>query len=75
MLLNEVEKNSRGKILSINTDDKSLKERLRSFGVKINSTVLVKEFSANRSTMSILVGKTVLALREEEAKKIEIEVE
>ena len=70
----ELKKHTKAKIKSIQSD-KDLKNRLKSFGVKIGTEIVVKDFALNKSTMSILVGKTVLALRNEEAEKIEVEDE
>jgi len=72
MLLNELKKGEEATIIRIEAE-KSLKDRLRSFGVMRGETLLVKGCSLGKQTMEIEVGGTLLALRAEEAKKIEVE--
>lgn len=72
MLLTDIRKGDRAEIVNIHAD-KALKERLSSFGVMRGEELLVKGCSLARKTMEIEVGSTLIALREEEAAKIEIE--
>lgn len=72
MLLIEIKKGDRAKILNIQAD-KALKDRLNSFGVMRGEILLVKRCSLAKQTMEIEVGSTLIALRADEAKKIEIE--
>jgi len=53
--------------------DGELKQRLFSFGLRKGSPIQVKALSMAKSTMEIEVGTTLLALRFEEAKRIEVE--
>ncbi len=53
--------------------DKALKERLASFGVIRGEHLEVKGCSIGRQTIEIDVGGTLIALRAEEAEKIEVE--
>lgn len=71
MLLIEIKKGDRAKILNIQAD-KALKDRLNSFGVMRGEILLVKRCSLAKQTMEIEVGSTLIALRADEAKKIEI---
>lgn len=49
-----------------------LKERFFSFGVRRGATLKVKAFSLAGSTIEIEVGGTMIALRNEEAKSIKV---
>jgi len=53
--------------------DKALKDRLTSFGVMKGETILIKGCSLAKQTMEIEVGSTLIALRKDEAEKIEVE--
>lgn len=53
--------------------DGELKQRFCSFGLRKNSNIKVKAFSLNKSTIEVEVGTGMIALRFEEAKKIEVE--
>ncbi len=72
MTIYDLSINEKGRILSFDTDE-DLKNRLHSFGVKRGSTILIKNIAPKKSTISIVIGKTVLALRDEEARKIQVE--
>ncbi|RXJ90243.1 iron transporter [Arcobacter sp. CECT 8983] len=72
MYLNELAKNECGKIISISCTDK-LKARLNSFGITRNSEVLVIEQTLSKNTIEIKVNNTKIALRNSEAKYIEVE--
>ena len=72
MRLHELHKNDRGKIIQIHAD-KALKDRLNSFGVMRGEELTVKGCSLAKQTMEIEVGGTHIALRAEEAEKIEVE--
>lgn len=67
-----MKKGEEAKITRIDAE-KSLKDRLRSFGVMRGETVRVKGCSLGKQTIEIEVGGTLLALRSQEAQKIEIE--
>jgi len=53
--------------------DKALKDRLTSFGVMRGETLTIKGCSLGKQTMEIEVGSTLIALRADEAKRIEVE--
>jgi ferrous iron transport protein A len=72
MRLNELHKGDRAEIIRIHAD-KALKDRLNSFGVMRGEELTVKGCSIGKQTMEIEVGSTLLALRAEEAEKIEVE--
>jgi len=72
MKLTELTKGDRAEIIKINAD-KTLKDRLNSFGVMRGEELTVKGCSIAKQTMEIEVGSTLIALRAEEAEKIEIE--
>ena len=72
MVLTDIRKGDKAEIVKINAD-KALKDRLTSFGVMRGEVLLVKGCSLARKTMEIEVGSTLIALRAEEAEKIEIE--
>ena len=72
MLLSSLQKNKKSIIKKINADDE-LKQRLSSFGVTVGSEVEVVECSLGKNTIKIVCEETAIALRLEEAKKIEVE--
>ncbi|HIQ47123.1 MAG TPA: ferrous iron transport protein A [Sulfurovum sp.] len=71
MVLTDIRKGDKAEIIKIHAD-KALKDRLTSFGVMRGEILLVKGCSLARKTMEIEVGSTLIALREDEAEKIEI---
>ena len=71
MVLSELRKGDRAEIVRINAD-KVLKNRLHSFGIMRGEHLLVKGCSLARQTMEIEIEGTLIALREEEAAKIEV---
>ena len=71
MVLSELHKGDKAEIININAD-KALKDRLTSFGVMRGETLVIKGCSLARQTMEIEVGSTHIALRAEEASKIEV---
>mgnify|MGYP002634478164 CR=1 FL=1 len=73
MLLTEIRKGDKAEILKIHAD-KALKDRLNSFGVMRGEILTVKGCSLAKQTMEIEVGSTLIALRADEAKKIEIKL-
>lgn len=72
MNLTELTKGDRAEILKISAD-KALKDRLTSFGVMKGEELLIKGCSLAKQTIEIEVGSTLIALRKDEAEKIEIE--
>lgn len=67
----DLEKNSIATIKKLHAEDE-LKSRLISLGIARGTEIKVLECAPAKQTMQILVGHTKLALRESEAKKIEI---
>jgi len=71
MVLTDIRKGDKAEIVKIHAD-KALKDRLVSFGVMRGETLFVKGCSLAKQTMEIEVGSTLIALRADEAEKIEI---
>lgn len=71
MKLTELTKDDRAEIVKIHAD-KPLKDRLSSFGVMRGEELTVKGCSIAKQTMEIEVGSTLIALRADEAEKIEV---
>ena len=72
MNLTELKKGNRATIVKIDAP-KELKARLNSFGVMKNEELTVKGCSLAKQTMEIEIGSTLIALRANEAKLIEVE--
>lgn len=72
MKLTELTKGDRAEIVKIHAD-KALRDRFNSFGIIRGEELLVKGCSIAKQTMEIEVGGTLIALRKEEAEKIEVE--
>ena len=73
MNLTQLEKGQKATIVKI-IADKALKERFNSFGVMRGEELCIKGCSLGKQTIEIEVGSTLLALRSEEAKLIEVEI-
>ena len=71
MRLSELKKGDRAIIIKIDTSE-SLKQRLVSFGVARGSELSIEACSIGRQTVEILVDDTLIGLRREEAKDIEV---
>ncbi|HIP17739.1 MAG TPA: ferrous iron transport protein A [Sulfurovum sp.] len=72
MKLSELTKGNKAEIIKINAD-KALRDRFSSFGVMRGEELLVKGCSLAKQTMEIEVGSTLIAVRADEAEKIEVE--
>jgi len=72
MHLIDLEKGNRASILKIHAE-KALRDRLTSFGVMRGEELTVKGCSLGKQTIEIEVGSTLIALRADEAKLIEVE--
>jgi len=72
MKLIDLQKGNRAMIVKIDAD-KALKDRLNAFGVMRGEELTVKGCSLGKQTMEIEVGSTLIALRKDEAEKIEVE--
>jgi len=71
MNLTELKKGNRAEILNISAD-KALKDRLTSFGVMKGEELLLRGCSLAKQTIEIEVGSTLIALRRDEAVKIDV---
>lgn len=71
MNLAELKKGERAEILKV-TADRALKDRLTSFGVMKGEEIFIKGCSLAKQTIEIEVGSTLIALRRDEAEKIEV---
>jgi len=72
MKLSELHKGDRATIVKINTNE-DLKSRLLSFGVARGSQLSVEACSLGKQTMEIMVDDTLIGLRVDEAKNIDVE--
>lgn len=73
MVLSDIRKGDKAEIVKIHAD-KALKDRLTSFGVMRGEILHVKGCSLAKQTMEIEVGSTLIAMRADEADKIEIKL-
>lgn len=73
MNLIELTKGNKAEILKI-TADKALKDRLTSFGIMKGEELIIKGCSLAKQTMEIEVGSTLIALRRDEAEKIDVKI-
>jgi ferrous iron transport protein A len=71
MSLVDLKKNQKAIIKSINASPE-LKQRLLSLGVVKGAEIELIDCSITKSTVEIKVGNTLVALRDSEAKKIEV---
>jgi ferrous iron transport protein A len=72
MKLSDLKKGDSALIRKIDTDE-ALKTRLASFGVVRGSELTIEACSMRKKTIEILVDETLIGLRGNEAKKIEVE--
>lgn len=72
MYLIDLEKGNTVSIVKIHAE-KALRDRLTSFGVMRGEELTVKGCSLGKQTMEIEVGSTLIAVRADEAKLIEVE--
>ena len=71
MTLDKLEKKQSAKIVAIYCDN-ILKNRLYSFGIVIGATVTIEESTLTKSTIEIRINQSKIALRLNEASKIEV---
>ena len=71
MKLSELKKGQNAIVQSVNASGE-LKQRLSSFGLLKGANIKVIDCSLGKSTIEIMVDKTLMALRREEADKIEV---
>ena len=72
MKLSELHKGDSATIVKINTNE-DLKSRLLSFGVARGSKLSVEACSLGKQTIEIMVDDTLIGLRVDEARNIEVE--
>ena len=72
MRLDELQKGDMAIIKEIDADP-ILKRRFYSFGLMKGVSIVVKEYSIKKKTIEIEVNRARVALRIDEAKKIEVE--
>ena len=73
MNLCECTKNVKYRVRGLNTNDNALKERLLSMGIYENVEISLCNQTLAKSSLCVLVNGINIALRESEAKDIEIE--
>lgn len=73
MTLNMLKKGQVAIIEKINADS-ALKDRLLSFGIMQDEEIELKTHSLAKNTFEVRVGQTLIALREDEAKKIKVKL-
>ncbi len=71
MTLDQLKIKQKATISSINCDE-VLKNRLYSFGIVKGATITVEETTLTKSTIEIKVNQSKIALRVQEAAKIEV---
>jgi len=69
--LNKLHKGDRAVIIKVHAE-KALRDRFASFGIMRGEEIMVKACSLAKQTMEIEIGATAVALRAEEAERIEV---
>ncbi len=72
LTLADLKEDEKAVVLKVRADVE-LKQRLASLGLRKNSTIKIKALSLNKSTIEVEIGTSMIALRFEEAKDIEVE--
>ncbi len=72
MTLDNAKKGHRYKILKLNSTVE-LKKRFNAFGIARNNEVTIKEFAIAKKTIEVEVERSLVGIRLEEAKTIEVE--
>lgn len=73
MKLSDLKKNQSAVVTKI-TAEQTLKDRLLSFGILRGTKITVAECAPAKKTIKIIANNTMLALRAEEAKCIEVKI-
>lgn len=71
MTLDQLKLKEKALIISVNSDD-ILKNRLYSFGITKGTLITMEESTLTKSTINIRINQSKIALRLNEAKKIEV---
>lgn len=74
MKLSELKKGDRAIIKRVDAPDE-LRHRFYSFGLVAGEEVVIKGCSVGKHTIEVAVGNALIALRKEEAQKIEVKKE
>ena len=74
LTLDKLKKGQSAVVLEVNASQE-LKKRLLAFGVSKGAYLEVKAFSPIRDSMTVVVNKTTMALRLDEASQIEVVLE
>ena len=72
LTLADLKENEKAVVVKIEAQTE-LKHRLASLGLRKNSIVRVKALSLTKSTIEIEIGASMIALRFDEAKEIEVQ--
>jgi len=72
MVLSQLRRGDNAEIVKLHAD-KALRDRFASFGIMPGEDIVIHECSLAKQTIEIEVGRTTVALRKEEADKIEVE--
>ncbi len=72
MVLSELHKGDKAEIVKLKAN-KTLRDRFASFGILPGEQVVIRECSLAKQTIEVEIGTTIIALRKEEADKIEVE--
>lgn len=73
MNISDLKVGNKATIIKINAD-KSLKMRLKSFGIHKSVELEVKEFSIGKKNVEISIDESLIGLRAIEMKMIEVEI-
>ena len=71
MTLDKLQKGQKAIIVNINAP-KALKDRLTSFGLLKGEEIELKTHSLAKQTFEVAIGQTFVAIRDEEAQKIKV---
>ena len=69
--LADLKKDEKAVVVKVKADGE-LKRRLASLGLRKHSDIKIKTYSLSKSTVEVEVGTSLIALRYEEAKEIEV---
>jgi len=70
-ILSDLKTGEKAVVLKVKADGE-LKQRLASLGLRKNSAIEVKALSLNKNTIEVEIGTSLIALRFDEAKEIEV---
>ena len=72
LTLADLKEDEKATVLKVKAEAE-LKQRLASLGLRKNSTIKIKALSLNKSTIEVEIGTSMIALRFDEAKAIEVQ--